>query len=264
LKSAEALELAEAKAAKKYTDVVRAAAKDRGITSTSIKTIGNEKVATSAKYDYGVPSTVTKPPKGSGKNKDLFIAVKTKEELTTLAREMYEESLKRPLTSIELETIQRYTGSQYEAINKLLEKRLRSSKPLQLDPTLPDFEGEFIKILDDVFSRTRLTEDIMVFRGMGADRFLRTFSGALEGQIVILDKAFLSTSMSRDFAANWYLPRANQKPFVVEIMVPKGSSALAINPISRVKGEYEVLLNRGSKFIVHSISSNKAVLELLP
>jgi|SRR3990172_2646716 len=262
LKTAEALELAELKAAKKYTEVVRQAAKNRGITSTSTKTIAGEDVVQAAKYEYGVPTTVTKPPKGTGKNPEDFISNLKTMEMRELLDDLYKEGFTAKLTLAEMDTLKHYTsGYGYEIINKQVVKRLRyGDAPFLGYADTMRSADRMIAELDSAFAKAVLAEDVIVYRGMKGSRWKRTFASLQIGQTVLIDQAVLSTSMSRSFAANWI----HGSGFVVEILLPKGSRAISMEKLTSNKTEFEILLDRGSKFIVREIKANAVVLELLP
>jgi hypothetical protein len=268
LKTAEALELAEVKAAKKYTEVVREAAKARGVTSTTeFKEItwkerlgwAKTEVTYVPKFEYGVPTVRTTVPRGTGKAVKDFISTTRLEELAELSNKLYADGLTSALTKSELQVLYDYTGSAYSVINKDATKRLRNLTSIH--PDARALADRLIAKLDSVFKKARLSENIVVYRGMGADRWKKTFSGLQSGQTVIIDKAVMSSSLYRRFAENWYM---NGAKFVVEILLPKGSQALALEKISLVKGEYEVLIARNARFLVREIKGNKAVIELLP
>lgn len=263
LKTAEALELAEAKAAKKYTDAVRAAAKARNVTTQSAtKTVAGEKVVVPQKFKYGVPAQQKPAPVGTGKDAKSFLHVETNDDLAEISRDMYKEGLTSKLTAEEIKSLQAYTQSRFVTINKVdVEKRLRTPEYFDELEDLAREADTFIAGLDGAFAKAKLTEDLVVYRGMNAIRFREAFSGLRVGQSVVIDQALLSTSLSKQVAGRW-AGRA-QKPLILEILVPKGARALSLEPITLNKREFEILLDRNSKFLVREMKGNTVVLELL-
>lgn len=261
LKSAEALELAEVKAAKKYTQVVREAAQNRGIKSTSTKTVAGEEVVTSAKYDYSVPKVPTPAPKGTGKSKDAFISNLKTTEMHEVLDDLYKEGFRDKLTLAEKDALRHYTsGFGYDTINKMIKRLRYGDAPFVGYADAARSADKLIAELDSAFAKARLADDVIVYRGMKGSRWKRTFAGLQIGQTVLIDKGVLSTSMSKSFAANWM----HGSGFVVEILLPKGSRGISMERLTANKTEYELLIDRNSKFVVREISGNSVTLELLP
>lgn len=263
LKTAEALELAEAKAAKKYTDVVRAAAKARNVTvQSATKKVAGETIVAPPKFKFGVPAHKKPAPVGTGKDPKGFLRTETNEDLAEISRDMYKEGLTAKLTEQEIKALQSYTQSRFVTINKIdVEKRLRTPSYFDDLEDLAREADDFIAGLDGAFAKAKLTEDLVVYRGMNAVRFREAFSGLRVGQSVVIDQALLSTSLSKQVAGRWAGRAA--KPLILEILVPKGARALSLEPITLNKKEFELLLDRNSKFLVRELKGNTIVLELL-
>ncbi len=261
VKSAEALDLAAAKEAAKYTRAVKEAAKTRGLGAA--ETLGGEEVVGSSKVKYYVP----KDPKAklpAPKKKTYLIPDQKRSELHQLAKEMYNEGLTAKLTKEEIESLNKYTTSRYTAINKgYLVKRLRTPEYFDHDD-MSDLRSSVdadIANMDSAFGKASFPEDVVVYRGMSSRVWKTSFSSLRVGQTVVIDKAVVSTSLSLQEAGFWAM-RAHSG-FRIEISIPKGAKAISLDPISLNTGEFEILIARGAKFIVKELTDKFASLEMV-
>lgn len=114
---------------------------------------------------------------------------------------------------------------------------------------------ESVKALDKIMKVSTLPEDTIVTRmldGLPMQKFLPKgadiddFSG-LAGK-VLKDKGFMSTSLGAKPATGF-----EKSDIRLEITVPKGTGAVWVNPISSVKGERELILNRNTAIDIQEI-----------
>lgn len=125
-------------------------------------------------------------------------------------------------------------------------------------------QGE-VAALDRVFSAARPTEKPMVvYRGMRGFLPARVTPGT-----VLKDKAYMSTTTSKQVARDFAETGADHAPRIVEITVPAGERAVSFEQYMGNLGhpetdeEHEVLLPRGRQLRVTGLEGNviKAVLE---
>lgn len=147
--------------------------------------------------------------------------------------------------------IKRYTGSSYRSMNGYL----RGTKS-----DISDSTKEYIKNCESALSKCGIAEDTILYRGMGSERSLAQALGVDEtnvasiindGSIVgqrFIEKGFCSTGINS--GAGW------DKEVVLEIIAPKGTQGMYVDLISSVRGEQELLLQRGSIFeIVEAVDT---------
>jgi hypothetical protein len=176
--------------------------------------------------------------------------------LTEVERDLYRGMLRKPETEDEQVAINGYSGSDFMPINDFLRKR----KPGEDRPHHDDRHGEQIKHLDTVLRRSRMTEDVNVYRGLTgeiAKKVLKAKPGS-----VIRDKGYVSTSLHRSVAADSF---SGEEGLVLKLMLPKGNRAYLMNGrgASNFASEHEVLLPRGSRFRIRHVEGNVVTAEVL-
>lgn len=130
------------------------------------------------------------------------------------------------MTQKELKTTRMYTGSAYYKWNDSLRNN--------------NGEGyeKYTKELDSAISKFDLKNDIIVYRGTGSYAFP---GGTPEIGSIISDKAFLSTSVSKDVARDF------DSGIILKIQVPSGRGRGAyVKSVSQHKGENEFLMARNT------------------
>lgn len=149
----------------------------------------------------------------------------------------------KKLTGMEYDALEEYTGSAYEGMNNYL-------RGLQKDID-PSYKENII-LCNKALKKANLLEDTVVRRGstytsvdgmFGVKRaVLEKNPGVLIGKVGI-DKGFTSASIS---------PKAGFKAQGVEyrVMLPKGTNAQYIAPLSTKPEELEVLINKDTKYAV--------------
>lgn len=129
------------------------------------------------------------------------------------------------LTPAEINAVEYYSSIGYQPINKGLRKGRKNFGAL---------EKKSISGLDRVVSRSKLTKDVKVYRGVDGD-FHSQLMDMVEGTI-LHDKGFMSTTPSRMVASNF--------GGVIEIVAKRGQNAAYTG---RWSGDKEVLFPRGTK-----------------
>jgi hypothetical protein len=101
--------------------------------------------------------------------------------------------------------------------------------------------------LDSAISKSTVPEDIMTFRGL-SKKSIGPDTGSYVGT-VFLDRAFSSTTLNERSALGWSWMHGEVDGIVVAIKLDAGSKALYAEWFND-RGEYELLLPRGTKFKV--------------
>lgn len=133
------------------------------------------------------------------------------------------------LPANQLNAVKKYTGSYYGQINGSLRRGA-------IDPDV----DSLVKKIDKSFRPT--PDDIHVVRGTRTNVFGGADPSDMIGQ-VFEDKGYMSTSVGSGFGGD----------YVFFIDVPKGTPARYVDNISLHSGERELLLARGTKFIVEGV-----------
>ena len=155
------------------------------------------------------------------------------------------------LSQAERDGVYNYTGSAYDSINSYL--RGISS----FDSYEEDYYMRMIEGCESALSKSTIAEDTLLYRGMGSkgtlaralgvDRYeVKSMlqDGSLIGQRFV-EKGFCSTGI--DSGAGW------DKQIVLNIVAPKGTEGMYVDPISRHRGEKELLLQRGTVFEIFGV-----------
>lgn len=105
-----------------------------------------------------------------------------------------------------------------------------------------------------------LRQDVVVYRGASSDVMSQLI---VEDEFV--EKGFSSTTLDRDIAESFAVEPFNEdqdhdNPPVMEITVPKGTEALYVPGITGEKGESELILKDGVKFVVTDIRGDGTIL----
>lgn len=176
--------------------------------------------------------------------------------LTEVERDLYRKMLTKPETEDEQVAINGYSGNDFLPINDFLRKRAAGDEK----PRQHEKHGEQIAHIDAVLRRSRMTEDVHVYRGLTGDiakRALRAKPGS-----VIRDKGYVSTSLHSSVAADSF---SGEDGVVLKLMLPKGNRAYLMNGrgASNFASEHEVLLPRGSRFRIRHVEGNVVTAEVL-
>lgn len=144
------------------------------------------------------------------------------------------------ITSEERYAVEVYTGSAYENMNAYLRGQISSTS-----------YADEIKQATEALKKASLPEEVIVRRGsdynmlreLGVD-----ISEANKDKMVgalVTDKGFMSTSPAFDGGFSGDIEYV--------IKVPKGSQAMYVDTISQNRGEEELLINRGGKYIIEDV-----------
>jgi ADP-ribosyltransferase exoenzyme len=132
------------------------------------------------------------------------------------------------------DAVEYYTSSGYRAING----HLRGAQGW------PGIEHR-IALIDEAIARQAVPEDVIVWRGADKGAFAGHQVEDISGQAFTED-GFLSTALGDTEYAS--------KPVLMKLRVPEGTPALYVDPISSFPGERELLLGRGMRYQVHTVS----------
>lgn len=157
---------------------------------------------------------------------------------------------KQNFTQDEKDALVEYSGHSFRDIN--LELRFAEGD------IAPDIRGT-VKKLDRAFAKSILTEDAKVYRAISNNSFSKIEKAYASGQL-FEDKAFVSTTKDKAVLDEGLF---RLKENILEVHVPKGSKAIDMESFAAFPEEKELLLNRGSKFKVRSISGKHAVIDLV-
>lgn len=155
----------------------------------------------------------------------------------------------------ERDAVKTYTGSTYVQMNKFLRDGVGEKR-------IENLCNNCEKLLD----KTSIAEDTLLYRGMGRRR---TLSRALdvskeELETMIADRTLIGqTFVEKGFCSTGVTPGAGwDKNVVLEIVAPKGTKGLYVDPISMHMGEKELLLQRNTTFEIFDFEDSGTTLKL--
>lgn len=146
----------------------------------------------------------------------------------------------RVISSAERNGVEVYTGSAYIDMNKYLRGQMSSTS-----------YAKEIKQATAALKKASLPEEVIVRRGSGYNMLRELGVDVSEANkdkligAIVTDKGFMSTSPASDGGFGGDIE------YVVK--VPKGSQAMYVDTISRHRGEEELLINRGGKYIIEDV-----------
>jgi hypothetical protein len=146
------------------------------------------------------------------------------------------------MSSQEKNDFREYTAVQYRAINEVL--RGQSSGDSVYDQKTKDMADRISDRLDKITT----PEDWVVFRGGVIPE------NSLTPGSDFTDNGFVSTSRIKKVAEH-FTPEsipAGYKKAIFEILVPKGTHAAYVREYSNTPGDYEMMIQRGTRFSVVS------------
>jgi len=162
----------------------------------------------------------------------------------------------KTLSKSEKHILSEYSLNEYININEFLTKKIKKHipNPEELDILYEDAileqTKENVEKLDNIFKNVSLPENIVSYRGLRDDILVenRELMEALDtpGSEVSFD--CFSSSSVMPFVASNFATGYNGR--LIELRLPKGSKALYIAEVSMSPSEYELLINRGTKFKV--------------
>ena len=146
----------------------------------------------------------------------------------------------RVISSAERNGVEVYTGSAYIDMNMYLRGQRSSTS-----------YAKEIRQATAALKKASLPEEVIVRRGSGYNMLRELgvdISEANKGKLIgaiVTDKGFMSTSPASGGGFSGDIE------YVVK--VPKGSQAMYVDTISRHRGEEELLINRGGKYIIEDV-----------
>lgn len=149
------------------------------------------------------------------------------------------------VTPAERAGVVKYTSNAYTDMNRYLRGQSSTTK-----------YADEIAAAKSALSKASLPQDTIVRRGSDYNMLDELGLGSVTSQnkdrfigAVIEDKGFVSTSPSPSGGFSGSIEYV--------IKVPKGSQAMYVDSISRFKGEEELLINCGGKFVVEDVEVDK-------
>lgn len=181
-------------------------------------------------------------------DKDEWLSSFAKNETSTFEKSY--ESIAKNLTEEEIESLVEYTADSYYSMN-------RSLRGLPIDDwqeEVPHNPKDIVNI-KSAMSKASMPEDVVVTRSASWDSFetmannlnIKTIAKNKDDYIgaVLQDNGFMSTSI------NYKGGYSNDMEYIIK--VPEGAQAIYLENITYNEGEYELLLNAGTEFIVEDI-----------
>ena len=190
----------------------------------------------------------------------IDLAKMSEDDANTYLKKLVDDQSKE-LTTEELKAIKGYTGADYTPIND----HLRGGQTHRLTPK----NKKAIKSIDGAFTKTNpLSDDLIVHRNGGMGRIMSreeflddALSEKRLSELIgstIKDDGFISTTTHGDLVGKI---KTGQVKY--DVVLPQGSNAhLPVGSISFTPYENEILLNRGSVFVVEKaeiVYENKGV-----
>lgn len=151
------------------------------------------------------------------------------------------------LSQDQIDALVRYTGDDYENINRSLRG---------LEPATPENQVT-IETLKSVLDNASLPHDMTLYRGTSTEALgnLKKFSTEdLVGETFIED-AFMSTSTKSSVASGTF--SGNMQ---ITIEAPAGAHAMDISSISQYPDETEILFNAGQEMLITSAEMRNGIL----
>lgn len=146
-------------------------------------------------------------------------------------KEHFESWYYNQLNDDERRSASRYTGSDYQQINGSLRGKMEADSRTR----------EEIRGLTSALDKSAIPEDVVTYRGISSGRHL----GSMNPGDTFVDPGFTSTSLSSTSSSMF---GGSGRGYLVEVIVPKGTKGGYLFS----GAEQEVLLQRGTKFVVES------------
>ena len=208
----------------------------------------SSQVVTAAKTATTAAKTTTAAAKVAGAADDAFDAAawynSVRQNDLRMMNQWTDDWL-QVITPAERAGVVKYTSNAYTDMNRYL--RGQSSTTNYADE---------IAAAKSALSKASLPQDTIVRRGSGYNMLDELGLGSVTSQnkdrfigAIVEDKGFVSTSPSPSGGFSGSIEYV--------IKVPKGSQAMYVDSISRFRGEEELLINCGGKFVVEDVEVDK-------
>jgi hypothetical protein len=138
------------------------------------------------------------------------------------------------ITSDEKQAVYDYTGVGNASVNKLLRDGIK--------PDSPGTTNKRIKLLDQIFSDTSTSKDMILHRCISSNAVARLEEAIKHTDGHFVDPGFVSASTKEHTAEGW------KSGDYVTITVPRGSKAIDADPMSQNPGEGEWIMARNQHF----------------
>lgn len=142
-----------------------------------------------------------------------------------------------PLTSPQRESLKQYTNGEYRYLNA----QLRSGQPLN------QTQAQNAYNIDSAIKNSTFEQDTYVYRGIS--NVTAFFGPSVKVGTTVIDNGYLSTSKKFSTASNF-----SSGGYVARISVKKGAHGIDVSSFSLHASEAEVVLPRGSMFVVKNIT----------
>ncbi len=167
---------------------------------------------------------------------------KNKEPEINLTLDQAKEKMKSlQISDIHKKTISEYTGEKFNQINQYL-----GGQRKQVTDPVKETINELSSFLDSAPKVTATS-----YRGKKGDRIFEEFKSLKKGD-TYSEKAFMSTTYDKNIADNFANGSYNKV-----LMTIKGKSGVLVESYSDARTEKEILFNKGSKYKIESIKSEK-------
>ncbi len=168
------------------------------------------------------------------------------------------KKFKTNLSSKEKDSLKKYKGKSYEAINKYLRK---TNEVLGLTHSSEELK-EMVSNIDSALKKSKLSEDVSVYRGT---ELPEKYSGDNVQDLVgrsINDDAYTSVSTNPRMAGYFCRNKKTKRTAVIKMTLPKGSSALPLTKDTvggngGTDNECELICPRSMKIVVHKVEEVK-------
>lgn len=148
------------------------------------------------------------------------------------------------MTTAEKDALQTYTGSSYTSINRYLRKGTSGYND--------QYVKQLVKDMDSYLDRSRLTEDVKIFRAMSVDRN-SDWANPYKGK-VLKDKGYSSFTVKDGGLHGWGTTSdCDRAGLHIVAIARKGVQAAWLKPISLHSHEDELLIHREAKFVVTDV-----------
>jgi len=166
----------------------------------------------------------------------------------------YSETVQKLLDDREIRAVETYTASGFDYSYAYVNGYLREGK-LYSDMTAEKM-NEAIGLLDSAMGKVMAPADVILWRGTGLNNY-GLAAGDLKDLVgkVLTDKAYSSTSHNLTVVKDAYA----ESGVILKIRARGGSNMLPVESMARIRGEYEVILPRDSRFEVLAVDESGKV-----
>lgn len=172
----------------------------------------------------------------------------------------------KKLTSEEKAVVSSYTGSAFTALNKAVGKAGTAKMQGAAAEHISSYQKSQMKAMDAAFAKTTLGKNVKLRRNMPQKYFWEQLGIGLEKVSTMtqadLDKmvgkvyketAFSSTSMRSNFSSSFAKETSNTGGAILRIRAGASMPGLRAKSISNHEGEDEVILPRGTTYVIRKI-----------